>query len=75
MKVAQAAEREDYEEAEKLNLKIQSIKQLISSKEDKGKKLDEDTTSLESRKGDKYVELSQVVEKSQTRLNEIRTSQ
>ena len=72
---AQAAEREDYDEAEKLNLKIQSIKQLISAKEAHKKKLDEDTVSLESRKGDKYVELGQVVQKSKARLNEIRTTQ
>jgi len=30
---------------------------LIGSKEAQSKKLDEDITSLESRKGDKYVEL------------------
>lgn len=71
---AQAAECEDYDEAEKLNLKIQSIKQLIIAKEAHKKKLDEDTVSLESRKGDKYVELGQVVQKSKARLNEIRTT-
>lgn len=72
---AQAAEREDYDEAEKLNLKIQSIKQLIVAKEAQKKKFDEDVTSLESRKGDKYVELGQLIEKSRARLDEIRTTQ
>ena len=57
-----------------MNLKIQSIKQLIMAKQGQRKKLDEDTTSLESRKGDKYVELGSIVKKSQSRLNEIRTS-
>lgn len=32
-------------------------------------------TSLESRKGDKYVELGQLIEKSRARLDEIRTTQ
>ena len=45
------------------------------AKQGQRKKLDEDTTSLESRKGDKYVELGSIVKKSQSRLNEIRTSQ
>lgn len=72
---ASAAEREDYDEAEKLNLKIQSIKLLINAKESQKKKLDEDVISLESRKGDKYVELGQLVEKSRARLVEIRTTQ
>lgn len=58
-----------------MNLKIQSIKQLILAKRNHMKKLDEDSTGLESRKGDKYVELGQIIEKSKTRLNEIRTTQ
>ena len=32
-------------------------------------------TSLESRKGDKYLELGQLIEKSRARLDEIRTTQ
>ena len=45
------------------------------AKENQRKKLDEDTTSLESRKSDKFTELQQIVQKSKTRLNEIRTTQ
>ena len=56
-------------------MKIQSIKQLINAKETHKRKLDEDTISLENRKGDKYVELGQVVQKGKSRLNEIRTTQ
>lgn len=47
---------------------------MILAKRNHMKKLDEDSTGLESRKGDKYVELCQIIEKSKTRLNEIRTT-
>ena len=41
-----------------MNLKIQSIKALLTTKRANIKKLEEDTTGLENRKGDKQVELS-----------------
>ena len=72
---ANAAEKEEYEEAEKLNLKIQSIKALLTTKRANIKKLEEDTTGLENRKGDKQVELSQLIVRSQKRLNELKTCQ
>ena len=72
---AKAADNEDYDEAEKLNLKIQSIKALLTSKRAIIKKLEEDTSSLESRKGDKYVELGQMINRSQKKLDELKANQ
>ena len=70
---ANAAEKEEYEEAEKLNLKIMSIKALLTTKRTNIKKLEEDTSGLENRKGDKGVELSQLILRSQKRLTEMKT--
>jgi len=50
---SQAAEKEDYDEADRLNLKMTSIKSLIESKNANIKKFEEDSEGLESRKGDK----------------------
>ena len=72
---AKAADNEDYDEAEKLNLKIQSIKALLSSKRAIIKKLEEDTSSLESRKGDKQIELGQIINRSQKKLEELKANQ
>ena len=72
---AKAADNEDYDEAEKLNLKIQSIKALLASKRAIIKKLEEDTSSLESRKGDKQIELGQIINRSQKKLEELKTNQ
>lgn len=48
-----AAENEDFEEAERLNLKISQIKQLILSKQALTKNNEDDLAGIENRKGDK----------------------
>lgn len=54
----QAIEREDYDEADMLNMRITQTKHLITSKDSQIKKLDEDYMGYENKKGDKYKELS-----------------
>ena len=39
------------------------------------KKLEEDTSGLENRKGDKQVELGQLINRSMKRLTELKTTQ
>lgn len=59
-----AIEKEDYEEADMLNMRITQTKNLIQAKESSIKRIDEDFMSFESKKGDKYKELSQLIHKS-----------
>ena len=54
---------------------MKSIKSLIDNKQTQLKKLEEDHAILENKKGDKYVELGQLISKSEERLNEIKECQ
>ena len=61
---AKAAEREDFEEAERLNTKISKIKQLIAQKQNLSKNNEDDLAGIENRKGDKQLELANLIAKS-----------
>lgn len=63
-----AIEKEDYDEADALNIRITQTKNLIMSKENQIKRLDEDYMTLENKKGDKYKELSVLIHKSLTKM-------
>lgn len=63
-----AIEKEDYEEADTLNVKLTQTKQLITSKEIAIRMLDEEYMALENKKGEKFADLSMLINKS---LNKI----
>ena len=63
-----AAENEDFEEAERLNHKISQTQQLIKSKQHLSKNNEDDLAGIENRKGDKQLELRNLIAKSQDKL-------
>lgn len=63
-----AAENEDFEEAERLNHKISQTKLLILSKQHLSKNNEDDLAGIENRKGDKQLELRNLIAKSQVKL-------
>jgi len=68
----QAIEREDYDEAEVLNTRIQQTKTLIISKEAQVKRLDDEHMALENRKSDKYKDLSALLRRSVDKVDRIK---
>lgn len=66
-----AIEREDYEEAEQLNSRIQQTKTLMISKEAQLKRLDDDHMAIENKKSDKYKELSALVRRSVEKIERL----
>lgn len=70
-----AIENEDYEEADSLNMRLQQTKNLIGSKEQQIKRLDEDHMALENKKSDKYRELSHILHKSLDKASELKVKQ
>ena len=65
-------EKEDYDEAELLNSRIQQTKALIVSKESQIKKIDDDINSYESKKGDLVKETKVLIEKAIGKIKELK---
>ena len=67
-----AIEKEDYEEADQLHAKYTQTRNLIQAKEVQIKRLDEDYMVYESKKGDKYKDLSNLLHKSLEKISEMK---
>ena len=68
-------EREDYEEADTLNMRILQTKNVIAAKDTQIKRLDEEYMGVERRKGEREKELRALVKRSLERLGEMRERQ
>ena len=71
----QAAEREDFQTADQLDLQLSQITALIQLKQSQSRKLNEDVLTLESRKCDKQQELLKVITSSLDKLSELSDTQ
>ena len=71
----QAAEREDFQTADQLDLQLSQITALIQLKQSQSRKLNEDVLTLESRKCDKQQELLKAITSSLDKLSELSDTQ
>ena len=71
----QAIESEDYEKADSLDMKIKQTKKLVEAKEYQIRQLDENNQTQEVMKADKLQELSELMHKSISKVDNIRERQ
>jgi hypothetical protein len=69
----QAIEQDDYEKADTLDMRISQTQKLIEAKDYKIRQMEENNLSQELMKADKWQELSDLMHKSISKVNNIRS--